>query len=198
MLQQTKTHSVDTTVDSNAADTTYTLLKTTQRKMGVGRVKMGALLCVVQDNEVWKGRSGGNTFRQFLVEEGIEPKAAMQYMLVARVFILELGITAADLDAICTASMRNLCAAAAIARPENVQDIIDILRSLSRAEAKEALRLLTPDSRPLGDKVSDRTPVSKILNQMDDLSFDQKTDLFIKMGINKKPQLPYHSFASDK
>lgn len=191
-------HSSSPAIETIVGDSTYLLLKTTQQKMGVGRVKLGALLCVIQENETWKGRTGSNTFRKFLIEEGIEPKAAMQYMLVAKTFVLDLGISAHDLNAICTASMRNLCLAAKIVRPQNLQEIMDILRSLPRAEAMYALKQMTPEEHPMGDKVPDKQPVSKILNQVDELNMEQRADLYRHLGVNKQNQLPYHSHNTEK
>lgn len=158
----------------------YDLLKVTQRKQGMGRLKMGALLVIIKENDGWKGR-GGNSFRQFLLEHGIEPKAALQYMCVAKCFVIDYRLSIQNLERIALASMRNLCFAASIAKPENVENIIDILASLPRPEAYEELQKLAPR---IG-KFQPASPVNKILDQVSNLTLDDRASLFTKIGLTK-------------
>lgn len=158
----------------------YVLLKQTQRKLGIGRIKLGALLYVIKSTDSWKGR-GGQTFRQFLIEEGFDPKAIYQYMKVAKCFVIDYQLDGATLEKIALASMRSLCLAVDVASPERMERIIEILASLPRPEANEELRNLLPQ---LGSK-KPASPVSKILDQVSELTLDDKAALFSKIGLNR-------------
>lgn len=169
----------------------YSLLKQTQRKLGIGRIKLGALLYVIKETDSWKGR-GGNTFRQFLVEEGFDPRAVSQYMKVAKCFVIDYQLSADSLNSIAHASMRSLCLAVDVASPERMERIIEILATLPRPEANEELSLLAPQ---LGTKQGGSS-VSKIIDQMNDLTLDEKASLFQKIGFKRNSILDATVFQS--
>ncbi|MFD2274285.1 hypothetical protein ACFS07_33360 [Undibacterium arcticum] len=173
------------------AASAYDALKAVQRSMGLQRLRLGALLCVLEDSGEWAGRTDGSSFRRFLVEEGIEPKAASQYMRVARVFVLQLQLPVAELRRIGHASMRVLASAADIATPANVDRIIDLVATLPRPEALDALKDLVPAERReipnvfLPDPAL--RPVGKILDAVGNLTFEQKAALYRNLGKTAQP-----------
>jgi hypothetical protein len=163
---------------------TYVALKRIQRDLGMGKLHTGALLCLLEQTGDWQGRTGGNSFRSFLVEEGIEPKAAAQYMRVAQTFVLDLAVPTAQLERICTASMRTLCEAARVANADNIEEVIDIVASLPRPEAIEALQELAPTS-DTGTVINTPRSIGKIMDQVSELTLDAKADLYRMLGIGR-------------
>lgn len=168
------------------ADRAYRSLKNVQKTIGMERIRMGALLCVLEQTGQWKGRSAGHTFRRFLQEEGIEPKAAMQYMRVAQVFVLNLQLPASELEKICAASMRTLSVAADVINLINMTDVIDIVATLPRPEAIETLEAYRSTvSEPLSTRRISQ-PVGKILDQVSDLTMEGRAELFAKLGLTMR------------
>lgn len=159
----------------------YALLKITQRKQGMGRMKLGALLYLLKESGSWQGR-GGNSFRQFIVEHGLEPRAAQQYMKVAKCFVIDFHLQAPQLEKIASASVRNLVFASTIATPNNIENIIDILSSLPRPEAYEELSKIAPriGTRPAPSQVN------KILDQLGNLTLDERAEFYQKIGAKHR------------
>lgn len=172
---------------TNAPDH-YDLLIVAQRRQGIGRLKIGALLYLLKENGTWSGR-GGSSFRRFLIEHGFEPRAAQQCMKVSKCFVIDYSLHALELEKIATASMRNLTLAATIASPENIDRIIDILASLPRPEANEELLKLAPR---IG-KAPEVSPINKILDQMGNLTLDQRAELYRKIGASRHTQIPLNT-----
>lgn len=179
-----------------AGECAYLSVLQTKQAIGLHRIRMGALLCALEASDAWRGKTGGQTFRRFMEEEGIEPKAAYQYMEVAKKFVLDLGCAEHQLAQLATASMRVLVEAAKIATKENVDQIIDILVYLPRPEAKEAMLALAasqqnpePTDEPQNViKLRASKPVAKIMNQFDDLTQEQRAELIGRLvGHRNRP-----------
>ena len=163
----------------------YDGLNACRRAAGVARIVMGVHLARLHDNEGWRGRTGAQSFRRFLQEEGIEPKAAYQYITVARSFVLEHQV---DPKQIALVGMRTLVAAAPYLRGAclvdgsvgNVDEIVALVTSLPPAEAQETIRerfgLQPSEERP---RIS--APVTQILGRVDDLTLEQRSELFSKL-----------------
>ena len=161
----------------------HNALDKVQSGMGLAKIRMGALLCIVSDNQTWRGRTSGNTFRQYLIEKDIEPKAALQYMKVGRVLIHQLGLKQEELVPIANASMRVLTKMVEVLTLENKTEIFSLVSTLPRVEALEALApfspaYVAPENAPL------KTPprVRKLLDAVDDLTFEEKADLMRRLG----------------
>ncbi|NEX63091.1 hypothetical protein [Noviherbaspirillum galbum] len=162
----------------------YQLTTRVHRHIGFQKIRMGAMLCVLEDTGDWRGRAAAQTFRGFLLEEGIHPQAARQYMKVARRFILELEISKDDLLTISRASMRVLCAAAEVASEENLAELIDLIATLPRPEAMEEIKVrygYDDRARPQVPEIS--RPVGKILSDMGELTHLQRAELFSRLGL---------------
>jgi hypothetical protein len=160
----------------------YTSVKRLQTSMGMQRIRLGALLCVLQQSGEWEGRSNASSFRRFLIEEGIEPKAAYQYMRVADAFVLRLRLPTDELRKLAAASMRVLVAAAQVANPENALQLVDIVSSMPRPEALETIAQYfgdTPAHLPEGFS----RPVATILDKVGELTLDDKALLYQKLRI---------------
>jgi len=177
------THSFS--ADTPGTSDLYQLTTRVHRHIGFQKIRLGAMLCVLEESGEWKGRTGAHSFRGFLIEEGIHPQAARQYMKIARKFVLELQTSTQDLHAMSRASMRVLCAAADVATPDNQSDLIDIIVSLPKAEALDEIRsryAMSGDERAQGGSVS--KPVGKILSEVGELTQLQRAELFSKLNMS--------------
>lgn len=163
-------------------DDAYSNVKRLQTSMGMQRIRLGALLCVLEQSGEWEGRSNASSFRRFLIEEGIEPKAAYQYMRVAEAFVLRLQLPIDELRKIAAASMRVLVAAAKVANQENALQLVDIVSSLPRPEALETItQYFGDETAQLPDGFS--KPVASILDRVGELTLDDKALLYQKLRI---------------
>lgn len=79
------------TAEERADDVVYRSLVRSQQIITFGRLSLGAQLVDVRDREIWRGRCAAKTFRGFLLEEGIDPRSACQYMQVVRCFVHAYG-----------------------------------------------------------------------------------------------------------
>jgi hypothetical protein len=163
-------------------DDAYTSIKHLQANLGMQRIRLGALLCVLEQSGEWEGRSNASSFRRFLIEEGIEPKAAYQYMRVAESFVLRLQLPIEELRKLATGSMRVLVEAAKVASRENMLQLVDIVSSMPRPEALETIAQHFGDSKAdLSDGFS--KPVATILDRVGELTLDDKALLYQKLRI---------------
>lgn len=185
-------------VASDTAQRAYDGLGTARRHMGVCRIVMGLHLCTLQDTGGWKGRTGAKSFRRFLQEEGIEPKAAFQYMQVARTFLLEHAIAP---ERIALVGMRVLVAAcqympSASDDPGDldlVDEILHIVTSLPGPEAQETLaERFAINSKAAAARAKPRLsqPVARILESVDTLTHEARAELYIALRVPpaQKPQ----------
>jgi hypothetical protein len=176
-------HHLSRRVAEAANQRAYSGLELARRAAGVARIVMGVHLVSLHDSEGWRGRTGAKSFRRFLLEEGIEPKAAYQYMAVARAFVLEHGVAP---EAIALVGMRVLVDATQYLRPDdpmnqvesNVDEIVGLVTSMPSAEAHEALkeRFALERAEPAPARLS--KPVFRILNSVDELTHDQRAELY--------------------
>lgn len=169
----------------------YEGLESARRAAGVARIVIGLHLATLQDTGGWRGRSGAQSFRRFLLEEGIEPKAAYQYMTVARAFLLEHAVAP---ERIATVSMRLLVLAAGYLSADdedaggesNVEEIIAIVTSMPSAEAVERLRErfeLNDAARESLAKARVSRPVANILSSVDGLTHEGRAELYQALRV---------------
>ncbi|SNT36300.1 hypothetical protein SAMN06265795_12925 [Noviherbaspirillum humi] len=163
-----------------AADV-YQLATRVHRHIGFQKIRLGAMLCVLEESGEWRGRTAASSFRGFLQEEGIYPQAARQYMKVARKFILELDMSPEQLRAVSRASMRVLCAAADVATRDNLDELVDLVATLPRPEAMEEIRLRFGGGESAEAPFS--KPVGRILNEVGELTQTQRAELFSRLGM---------------
>lgn len=164
----------------------YDGLDSARRTQGVARIVIGLHLATLQDTGGWQGRSGAASFRRFLLEEGIEPTAAYQYMIVARSFLLEHAVAP---ERIATVSMRVLVTASRYLRMEdaaqcvesNADEVVAIVTSMPAAEAIQRLKELY-DLNDMAVESAARpklsTPVLGILNKVEGLTYDGRAELY--------------------
>jgi hypothetical protein len=163
-------------------DDAYSNVKRVQASIGMQRLRLGALLCVLEQSGEWEGRTHAKSFRRFLIEEGIEPKAAYQYMRVAETFVLRLNLPVEELRKIASSSMRVLTAAAKVANTDNVLQLVDIVSSMLRPEALETIRHLYGDE-PEKVQESFSKPVASILDKVGELTLDDRALLYQKLKV---------------
>lgn len=153
--------------------------------IGMARLELGAILARLSETGAWREVSVNKTFRKFLEEEGIEPKAAQQYMRASTSLVLDLGVEGSDLRRISRASMRALVEASYVANSDNLHDVLAVLETLSKNDAVEAFKQmaeLDPGqtwSPPLARTMAAETskPVVRVLDKIGDLTEDQKIEL---------------------
>jgi hypothetical protein len=164
------------------SDDAYTSVKHLQTSLGLQRIRLGALLCLLEQSGEWEGRSNASSFRRFLIEEGIEPKAAYQYMRVAEAFVLRLQLPLEELRKLASSSMRVLVEAAKVANPENMLQLVDIASSMPRPEALETIAQHFAE-QPTDTAHNFSKPVATILDQVGELTLDDKALLYQKLRI---------------
>lgn len=164
----------------------YDGLDSARRAQGVARIVIGLHLTTLQDTDGWQGRSGATSFRRFLLEEGIEPTAAYQYMIVARSFLLEHAVAP---DRIATVGMRVLVTASRYLRSEdesrsiesNADDVVAIVTSMPAAEAIQRLKDLYDLNESAVESAARpklSSPVLGILNSVEALTHDGRAELY--------------------
>jgi hypothetical protein len=169
------------------AQRAYAGLESARFAAGVARIVQGVHLVSLHDSGGWKGRTGAKSFRRFLLEGGIEPKAAHQYMTVAKAFVLEHAVSP---EAIALVGMRVLVAAAPHLRGDdpaagvesNVDDIVALVTTLPAAEAHVALTErfgAAGEEETPAERLS--RPVHRILNEVDTLTHDQRAELYQRL-----------------
>lgn len=182
--------------DTTDASDLYQLTTRVHRHIGFQKIRMGAMLCVLEDTGDWQGRTAALSFRGFLLEEGIHPQAARQYMKVARRFILDLQISSEDLLSMSRASMRVLCAAADVATPDNLVELVDLVSSLPRPEALEEIRTRFACADADGARAASVSrPVGKILSEVGELTLMQRAELFSRLGMHSSPSKASNVFS---
>lgn len=171
----------------------YDGLNACRHAVGVSRLVMGVHLATLMDTDGWVGRSGAKSFRRFLQEEGIEPRAAYQYMAVARDFIMNHQVD--PRGQIAMVGMRVLADALPYLKgvvgdadnPSNVDDVLAVVTSLPPAEARAALlERFGPPEAPADSPTKARisAPVTQILGRVDGLTHDQRTELFTTLRLS--------------
>lgn len=181
-------------IEDQLGESAYLSVLAAKNDMGMARLRMGALLCVLEESGSWRGKTAASTFRNFMVEEGIEPKSAYQYMQVSRKFVLELKCDEPQLKKLAMSSMRALVAASKIVTPENLELVIDALATLPRPEAIEvfeemaAAQLSSASIDPATHERTQLKPVNKLINGIDDLTLDQRSELYRRLRVQSRAQ----------
>lgn len=181
-------------IEDQLGESAYLSVLAAKNDMGMARLRMGALLCVLEESGSWRGKTAASNFRNFMVEEGIEPKSAYQYMQVSRKFVIELKCEESQLKKLAMSSMRALVAASKIATPENVDLIIDALSTLPRPEAIEVFEVMAAAQQssasiePPAQLQPQSKPVNKLINGIDDLTMDQRSELYQRLRVQGRTQ----------
>lgn len=165
----------------DAAEEAYRQLQASRMRIGLSRLDIGFHLLTLKSSGAWKGRTGSLSFHRFMIEEGLEPKAAVQYMNVAKVYLADLNV---DPRRIAMVSMRLLTACIPRVTAGNVSEIVDLLSSLPSAEARHEIEERFPiavanEAEPVRPG---RPPLSRaanrILGELDGMSLDERRDLY--------------------
>lgn len=165
----------------------YAGLQSARRLSGMARIGMGLHLCILKDSNGWVGRSGAQSFRRFLIDEGLQPASTYGYMKVARAFVLEHGIEPIKL---CSISMRVLLRAADLVlvntwSKEEISDLMDIMISLPPAEAQTQIsdRFNYKLDGTSQEKVLRSRAVSSILASVEGLNLEERAILYSKLHV---------------
>lgn len=172
----------------------YEGLGAARRANGLARIAMGVHLHTLQESGGWRGRTGAQSFRRFLIEEGLEPRAAFQYMTVARAFVVEHGVEPTRIAGV---GMRVLTDAAKHLTADNVNDVVELVENLPAAEALDLIRQRYEHSAVAEDvrtAAKTSTPVSAILHSVEGLTFDGRAELYraLKLTVDPTAQARHH------
>jgi hypothetical protein len=184
------------------AENLYKALKAAQAASTLTRIQLGAYLCQYRDDEdLWRGKSSATTFRKFIIEEGFEPRAAQLYMEIAQRFVYDLGVSQRMLQSIASCGMTLLRQAARCADKANIDEICAILTTLPKPEARLALEeIAEANNKPSRKEAAERTarPVSRILDSVESLTMEQRTELMIKLGMIRDANRPVSARAPSR
>lgn len=181
---------------NDAAEDSYRMLHANRMRIGLSRLSIGFHLVQLKDSGAWRGRSGSMSFHRFMIEEGLEPKSAVQYMAVARAYLIEHNI---EPKSIAMASMRLLTACIPRLNAGNVREVVDLLGSLPAAEARHAIEERFPLPGEVGEvsQAPGRPPLSRsanrILGELDGMSFDERRELYRVLHLGVATVVPHPS-----
>ncbi|WP_137921285.1 hypothetical protein [Hydrogenophaga sp. 2FB] len=184
----------------DAAEEAYRQLHASRMRIGLSRLEIGFNLLTLKDSGAWRGRTGASSFHRFMIEEGLEPKAAVQYMNVARAYLVDQNV---DPRRIAMVSMRLLSACIPRLSTDSVNEIVDLLSSLPSAEARHEIEERFPikSVNEPATAQSGRPPLSRaanrILGELDGMSFDERRDLYRVLHLPPQP-LPLQIDACDR
>lgn len=161
-------------MNKQVSEVLYRRLKAVQRDFGLARLELGTLLEVFRGNdELWKGKA--SSFNSFLEEERIQANGAYQFMRVAKKFVLELGLSDAELAELACVNFRILDMAAKIITPDNKEEVMALVLALGERDAKVALAEMgEPDSAGARSHVSG--PVKSLVRKYRDLPDDYRIE----------------------
>lgn len=154
-----------------------------RQKLGSEKLKLGAYLCLAQESESWRDHSHAKTFRGWIKEIGMEPNSSFQYMKVAQKYINELQISEKQIEQLSLVGMSVLEKSLNIVTEENLQEVINIVTSMPRAEALEELESM---QEGLQSKIELKTSreALRVLRAIEDLSHSSKIEVL--NSINQK------------
>ena len=173
------------TCDSQVAEDSYRHLQYARILLGVARLQMGVELCTLKETDGWRGRCAANSFRRFLQEEGIDPKAAHMYMTAAQAFIIDHKVDPKDIAMV---SMTLLVEMAPHLNFSNLDDVIAILTSMPAVEARVQLQSFMTNG--WAKPVRREKAVTAILQDVDALPMDHRAELFANLGLRKPAATP--------
>lgn len=160
--------------------------------IGRERIRIGALLCVLFDSGEWRDISDARSWKAYVSEdEGIEWHAAVQYMQVARRFILELAVDDKIISRIARASMRALVEASKVVDQYNLEEVVILLETLPRAEAIvsfEEMSITDGERARIELRTAQRgidggTPaVARVMQTIRGLPLEQRTEVYALIG----------------
>lgn len=166
---------------SQIAEDSYRHLQYSRILLGVARLQMGVELCTLKDTDGWRGRCAANSFRRFLQEEGLDPKAVHMYMTAARAFVMDHKV---DPKEIAMVSMTLLAEMAPHVNFQNLEEVVGILTSMPAVEARVQLRSFMANG---WEKPARREKaVTDILQDVDALPMDHRAELFANLGLRSR------------
>lgn len=156
-------------------------LKVARHRLGMTRFELGALLESVRDSGAWRGRA--TSFAEFLEAICINPSSAYQWMRIARRFLLEIGLTDKEMNALAHVNMRSMDLAARVINEDNRDDILAKLTTLHARDFREAVR-------SMDDEYENRRQdqVRRLVTELRDLTDDDR--LAVLSAFNSRPPHP--------
>jgi len=162
-------------MDKQIGEVLYRRLKAVQRDFGLARFELGTLLEVFRSNEdLWKGKS--SSFNGFLEEERIQANGAYQFMRVAKKFVLELGLTDAELSEFACVNFRILDMASKIITPQNKDEVLALLVVLGERDARVALSEFLEPEPSTPEKTPVSAPVKSLVRRYRELPDDYRIE----------------------
>lgn len=164
-------------------ETLHDMVGRMQHDFGMTRIKLGALLLAVKHHGLWAGKA--QTFGEYLESLKIKPSAARQYMIVAERLMFHLKLDDKQLESAARASMTTLVSACSILTPNNAEEIISILESLSDRDAKHVISNFDAHHEPLQEKTPTDPKLNKLTREFFDLPNDLRIEFMQKIRLKR-------------
>lgn len=162
------------------AEHTLAMFRRARQQFGLDRIQMGALLAVIRENGLWKGRA--STWDEFLAAEHINPNAARQYMNVARRLVFEMELDESTLANLANVGMTALNKAVRVITQENKDRVFAMLTSLGEKDAIQAIIDMGRETPVSAGRINLR--VIKLMREFQDLPPDLQNEFL--QSIRKK------------
>lgn len=165
-------------------------VQNSRKILGIEKLKLGTVLCLIQENESWKEDTVSSTFRGWLKEQNIEPNSAFQYMKVAQKYICELNVSNEVISRLALVGMSVLEKSLSVVTSDNVEEVVGIMTSMPRAEAIEELESMEQGEESLTQIKTSKTAL-KVLRAIEDLSHSSKIEVLNQIksrSMKARPQ----------
>jgi len=160
-------------------DRTFQMVRSARQEYGMARLRLGALLDLIQEHELWRGKS--TSFAAYLDDLRLNRSACRSYMRVARKFMIELSVSEAILNQLAACNMGVLEKAASVVNQDNVEEVMYAVLALHQRDALAALEDFEPDA-------AERTgsdEVTRLFNKYMDLTDDRRIDFLNRLKPRK-------------
>lgn len=124
-------------VAGDDGERTLAMFRQARQQFGMDRIQLGALLVVIRQNSLWKGRA--TSWNEFLAAEHINPNAARQYMNVASRLVFDMNLDEVTMAKLASVGLTALDKAMRVITPENRDQVLTLLTSLGEKDAIQAI-----------------------------------------------------------
>lgn len=165
---------MDTGKQQAHAQAAFAAIAAARQRFGQARIEMGIFLEHIRRTEAWRLRN--ESFAAFLEEERINDSAAYQYMRVARRFVFELAVSDAALAELALVNIGTLDLAVRVVTPENLDEVLAIVTTLSERDARVELEAMAPQAGDTAAAPRREPRLQKLLRLYRELPDDQRID----------------------
>lgn len=154
---------------------TFQMTRLVRHEYGMTRLKLGALLDMVSEHELWRGKAA--SFWGYVDDLRLNRNACRSYIRVARKFVVELSVSDAILAQLAGCNMAVLEKAASVITPDNAEEVISVVLALHQRDALAALEDF--DTSFAGRAEAD--DVSRVFNKYLELTDDRRIEFLNRL-----------------